>query len=50
VHELDGAYLVDIEDLAQASADAPMAADVDAVRRIISAEVPPSAPPSGPPG
>ncbi len=39
VHELAGARLVDIEDLAAASADAPMAADVDAVRRIVSAEV-----------
>ncbi|AEW95782.1 glutamyl-tRNA reductase [Streptantibioticus cattleyicolor NRRL 8057 = DSM 46488] len=39
VHELPGAHLVDIEDLAAASADAPMAADVDAVRRIVAAEV-----------
>ncbi|MCQ4046548.1 glutamyl-tRNA reductase [Streptantibioticus rubrisoli] len=38
-HDLDGVHLVDIEDLAAASADAPMAADVDAVRRIVSAEV-----------
>ncbi len=39
VHGLDGVHLVDIEDLAAASADAPMAADVDAVRRIVAAEV-----------
>ncbi|MEU1630141.1 glutamyl-tRNA reductase [Streptomyces sp. NPDC020096] len=39
VHDLDGVHLVDIEDLAAAAADAPMAADVDAVRRIVSAEV-----------
>jgi glutamyl-tRNA reductase len=39
VHDLDGVRLVDIEDLAAAAADAPMAADVDAVRRIVSAEV-----------
>ncbi|WKX71859.1 glutamyl-tRNA reductase [Streptomyces sp. XD-27] len=39
VHRLDGARLVDIETLAEASADAPMAADVDRVRGIVSAEV-----------
>ncbi len=39
VHDLAGVSLVDIEDLAAAAADAPMAADVDAVRRIVSAEV-----------
>jgi glutamyl-tRNA reductase len=39
VHDLPGVTLVDIEDLAAAAADAPMAADVDAVRRIVSAEV-----------
>jgi glutamyl-tRNA reductase len=39
VHDLAGAHLVDIEDLAAAAADAPMAADVDAVRRIVAAEV-----------
>ncbi|PWI45579.1 glutamyl-tRNA reductase [Streptomyces sp. ICBB 8177] len=39
VHDLPGVHLVDIEDLAAASADAPMAADVDAVRRIVSSEV-----------
>ncbi|MGW3494334.1 glutamyl-tRNA reductase [Streptomyces sp. NPDC001020] len=39
VHRLLGARLVDIESLAEASADAPMAADVDRVRRIVSDEV-----------
>ena len=39
VHGLDGVHLVDIESLAAASADAPMAADVDAVRAIVSEEV-----------
>ncbi|MDX3265658.1 glutamyl-tRNA reductase [Streptomyces sp. MI02-2A] len=39
VHRLPGARLVDIESLAEASADAPMAADVDQVRRIVSDEV-----------
>ncbi|MFI9203796.1 glutamyl-tRNA reductase [Streptomyces sp. NPDC053048] len=41
VHRLDGegARLVDIETLAEASADAPMAADVDQVRAIVSDEV-----------
>ncbi|MEU1303681.1 glutamyl-tRNA reductase [Streptomyces shenzhenensis] len=39
VHELDGVHLVDIEDLANASAAAPMATDIDAVWRIVSAEV-----------
>ncbi|MCQ4081201.1 glutamyl-tRNA reductase [Streptomyces sp. RB6PN25] len=39
VHDVDGAHLVDIEDLAAAAADEPMAADVDAVRRIVSAEI-----------
>ncbi|MEU8795501.1 glutamyl-tRNA reductase [Streptomyces sp. NPDC048643] len=39
VHRLLGARLVDIESLAEASADAPMAADVDQVRRIVSDEV-----------
>jgi glutamyl-tRNA reductase len=50
VHDLDGVHLVDIENLAAAAAAAPpaaaagesgthMAADVDAVRRIVSAEV-----------
>jgi len=38
-HELAGIRLVDIESLAAASADAPMAADVDQVRAIVSAEV-----------
>ncbi|MCF6526272.1 glutamyl-tRNA reductase [Streptomyces sp. JJ36] len=38
-HRLEGACLVDIESLAEASADAPMAADVDAVRGIVSDEV-----------
>jgi len=39
VHRLPGAQLIDIESLAEASADAPMAADVDRVRRIVSDEV-----------
>ncbi|MGW1075540.1 glutamyl-tRNA reductase [Streptomyces sp. NPDC002537] len=39
VHRLEGARLVDIESLAEASADAPMAADVDQVRTIVSDEV-----------
>ncbi|GAB2462495.1 glutamyl-tRNA reductase [Streptomyces incanus] len=38
-HRLAGVRLVDIEKLAEASADAPMAADVDQVRRIVSDEV-----------
>ncbi|MEU3986492.1 glutamyl-tRNA reductase [Streptomyces sp. NPDC026672] len=39
VHRLPGVRLVDIESLAEASADAPMASDVDQVRRIVSDEV-----------
>ncbi|MET8946659.1 glutamyl-tRNA reductase [Streptomyces sp. NPDC004542] len=39
VHRLAGVRLVDIESLAEASADAPMAADVDQVRRIVGDEV-----------
>ncbi|MBB4894417.1 glutamyl-tRNA reductase [Streptomyces olivoverticillatus] len=41
VHRLEGqgTRLVDIETLAEASADAPMAADVDQVRSIVSDEV-----------
>ncbi|MFJ4772912.1 glutamyl-tRNA reductase [Streptomyces uncialis] len=39
VHDVAGVRLVDIESLAEASADAPMAADVDQVRGIVSAEV-----------
>ncbi|GAA2259470.1 glutamyl-tRNA reductase [Streptomyces amakusaensis] len=39
VHRIPGVRLVDIESLAEASADAPMAADVDQVRRIVSDEV-----------
>jgi glutamyl-tRNA reductase len=39
VHRLRGVRLVDIESLADASADAPMAADVDQVRRIVADEV-----------
>ncbi|WP_328977657.1 glutamyl-tRNA reductase [Streptomyces canus] len=39
VHRLGGVRLVDIESLADASADAPMAADVDQVRRIVADEV-----------
>ncbi|MEU6980354.1 MULTISPECIES: glutamyl-tRNA reductase [unclassified Streptomyces] len=38
-HRTPGARLVDIESLAEASADAPMAADVDQVRTIVSDEV-----------
>ncbi|MFI9239847.1 glutamyl-tRNA reductase [Streptomyces sp. NPDC053079] len=38
-HRLEGVRLVDIETLAEASADAPMAADVDQVRSIVSDEV-----------
>ncbi|MET9430351.1 glutamyl-tRNA reductase [Streptomyces sp. NPDC003036] len=38
-HRLVGVRLVDIESLAEASADAPMAADVDQVRGIVSDEV-----------
>ncbi|MYS21608.1 glutamyl-tRNA reductase [Streptomyces sp. DvalAA-14] len=37
--EVDGVTLVDIESLAAASADAPMAADVDQVREIVASEV-----------
>jgi glutamyl-tRNA reductase len=39
VHRLDGVRLVDIESLAEAEADAPMAGDVDAVRGIVAEEV-----------
>ncbi|MFI5666496.1 glutamyl-tRNA reductase [Streptomyces sp. NPDC051704] len=39
VHRIPGVRLVDIESLAGASADAPMAADVDAVRGIVAEEV-----------
>ncbi|MFE1172201.1 glutamyl-tRNA reductase [Streptomyces sp. NPDC058773] len=39
VHRIEGVHLVDIESLADASADAPMAADVDKVRGIVSDEV-----------
>ncbi|MBQ0987509.1 glutamyl-tRNA reductase [Streptomyces sp. F63] len=38
-HRVRGVRLVDIETLAEASADAPMAADVDRVRAIVSEEV-----------
>ncbi|CAM5632453.1 Glutamyl-tRNA reductase [Streptomyces rimosus subsp. rimosus] len=38
-HRTEGVRLVDIESLADASADAPMAADVDRVRGIVSDEV-----------
>ncbi|UQX01636.1 glutamyl-tRNA reductase [Streptomyces sp. RerS4] len=38
-HRIPGVRLVDIESLAEASADAPMAADVDAVRGIVAQEV-----------
>ncbi|MET7480915.1 glutamyl-tRNA reductase [Streptomyces sp. NPDC005648] len=39
VHRIGGVRLVDIESLAEASADAPMVADVDQVRRIVADEV-----------
>ncbi|MET9604588.1 glutamyl-tRNA reductase [Streptomyces sp. NPDC006512] len=39
VHRIPGVRLVDIESLAETSADAPMAADVDAVRGIVAEEV-----------
>ncbi|QEU92672.1 glutamyl-tRNA reductase [Streptomyces kanamyceticus] len=39
VHRIDGVRLVDIESLAEASADAPMADDVEMVRGIVSDEV-----------
>lgn len=39
VHRLGGVTFVDIESLAEASADAPMAADVDQVRTLVSDEV-----------
>ncbi|WP_435125494.1 glutamyl-tRNA reductase [Actinacidiphila sp. bgisy144] len=38
-HHIDGLHFADIESLAAASADAPMAADVDQVRAIVSEEV-----------
>ncbi|GAA2422324.1 glutamyl-tRNA reductase [Streptomyces macrosporus] len=38
-HRMEGVRLVDIESLAEASADAPMAADVDKVREIVTDEV-----------
>ncbi|WP_428953132.1 glutamyl-tRNA reductase [Streptomyces sp. cg35] len=38
-HRIDGIRLVDIESLADASADAPMAADVGQVRAIVAEEV-----------
>lgn len=38
-HRVAGVRLVDIESLAEASADAPMAADVDQVRTIVTDEV-----------
>ncbi|MBQ0866651.1 glutamyl-tRNA reductase [Streptomyces smyrnaeus] len=39
VHRIDGVRLVDIESLADAEANAPMAGDVEAVRRIVAEEV-----------
>ncbi|GAA3088317.1 glutamyl-tRNA reductase [Streptomyces rectiviolaceus] len=39
VHRIDGVRLVDIESLAEASADAPMADDVEQVRGLVSDEV-----------
>lgn len=38
-HRLDGVRLVDIESLAETTADAPVAADVDAARGIVTEEV-----------
>jgi len=38
-HRVAGVRLVDIESLAEASADAPMAADVDQVRTMVAEEV-----------
>ncbi|UQA94585.1 glutamyl-tRNA reductase [Streptomyces halobius] len=38
-HRVEGTRLVDIETLADAAADAPMAADLDAVRTLVSEEV-----------
>ncbi|MYW69333.1 glutamyl-tRNA reductase [Streptomyces sp. SID8379] len=38
-HRIDGVRLVDIESLADASVDAPMAADVDQVRALVAEEV-----------
>ncbi|MGK5631240.1 glutamyl-tRNA reductase [Streptomyces sp. URMC 123] len=38
-HRIDRVRLIDIETLAEAAADAPMAADVDQVRAIVSEEV-----------
>jgi glutamyl-tRNA reductase len=38
-HRLRGARLVDVESLAEAAADAPMAADMEAVRAIVDDEV-----------
>ncbi|MFJ3144951.1 glutamyl-tRNA reductase [Streptomyces halstedii] len=38
-HRVEGVRLVDIESLAEASADAPMAADVDLVRTLVADEV-----------
>lgn len=39
LHTVDGAHLVDLETIGAAAADAPLAADVDEVRKIVSAEV-----------
>lgn len=39
VATLDGAHLVDLETIGNAAQDAPMAADVNEVRKIVSAEV-----------
>jgi glutamyl-tRNA reductase len=39
LHKTEGAHLVDLETIGQAVADAPLAADVDQVRKIVSAEV-----------
>ena len=39
VHRMGGVRIVDIESLAESSADAPMASDVDQVRTIVSDEV-----------
>lgn len=39
LHTVEGAHLVDLETIGAAAADAPLAADVDEVRKIVSAEV-----------
>ncbi|MFD8592707.1 glutamyl-tRNA reductase [Streptomyces sp. NPDC059637] len=38
-HAVDGVHLVDLETISEAAADAPMATDVDAAKRIVADEV-----------